>query len=62
MFIDPVCGMSVTEESSAETIEHGGAEHHFCSTNCATKFRANPEKYLAKVEASRKTDETGAVV
>ena len=57
MYTDPVCGMSVTKESAAETIEHGGAEHHFCSASCATKFRADPGKYLAKPEAAKLASE-----
>ena len=42
---DPVCGMSVTEESKFR-FEHEGQIYHFCSEICLYKFKADPEKYL----------------
>ena len=30
---DPVCGMTVTRENAADTIEHDGTEYLFCSTH-----------------------------
>jgi Cu+-exporting ATPase len=44
---DPVCGMTVDTARAAATAEHRGKIHYFCSTGCAAKFRAEPEKYLA---------------
>ncbi len=43
---DPVCGMSVTEESEFHT-EHEGQIYYFCSEICLYKFRAEPQKFLA---------------
>lgn len=43
---DPVCGMTVTKESAAASIEHDGTEHLFCSKSCADKFREDPSRYL----------------
>ena len=43
---DPVCGMSVTEESEFYT-EHEGQIYYFCSEICLYKFRAEPQKFLA---------------
>ncbi|UYV11903.1 MAG: heavy metal translocating P-type ATPase [Phycisphaera sp.] len=43
---DPVCGMEVTPDNAAARVEHNGQEHLFCSTGCADKFRADPDKYL----------------
>ena len=43
---DPVCGMTVEPAKSAATIDHQGTSYYFCSQGCATKFRADPEKYL----------------
>ena len=44
---DPVCGMTVDPAKAAATVEHGGARYFFCSQGCATKFRTDPQKYLA---------------
>jgi Cu+-exporting ATPase len=43
---DPVCGMQVAPESPAATVQRGPETYYFCSSHCATKFRADPEKYL----------------
>lgn len=43
---DPVCGMTVTRENAAATIEHDSTEYLFCSTHCADKFRADPERFV----------------
>ena len=42
---DPVCGMSVTEDSKHHT-EHEGQTYHFCSEGCLNKFNAAPAKFL----------------
>ena len=44
--IDPVCGMTVDAAKAAAAIEQDGTRYFFCSQGCATKFRAEPEKYL----------------
>ena len=41
---DPVCGMSVTEQSEHQQ-EHAGKRYYFCSAGCKTKFKVNPENY-----------------
>src|SRR5512141_2213166 len=46
--IDPVCGMSVDPATAKAKVEHGGKTYYFCCTGCATKFRADPQKYLGK--------------
>jgi Cu+-exporting ATPase len=48
--VDPVCGMSVNEQSS-QSAEVGGARYFFCSAGCRTQFLANPSKYIAKAAA-----------
>lgn len=48
---DPVCGMSVTE-NSPHSFEHAGRMNYFCSAGCKTKFAADPAKYLAPVAPS----------
>ncbi len=43
---DPVCGMSVAENSPLH-VEHGGETYHFCSEHCLHKFEADPAQYVA---------------
>jgi Cu+-exporting ATPase len=43
---DPVCGMTVTEQSK-HMYEHAGERFYFCCAGCKTKFAADPAKYLA---------------
>ncbi len=44
--IDPVCGMTVDPATAAATVEHEGRRYYFCSTSCARKFQADPQRYL----------------
>ncbi len=46
MAIDPVCGMTVSEERPGAVSEYRGRKYFFCSTACKKAFDANPEKYL----------------
>jgi len=43
---DPVCGMTVDPLRTAHTAEQDGRVYFFCGAGCATKFRADSEKYL----------------
>ena len=45
--VDPVCGMTVNTLTAKHRAEHDGNAYAFCSAGCATKFTANPGKYLA---------------
>ena len=38
MHIDPVCGMSVDEQSAAATSEYKGNTYYFCSKGCKVAF------------------------
>ncbi len=51
--VDPVCGMTVDPSSLSATVEHQGRTYYFCCEHCATRFRADPERYLS----SRKSPE-----
>lgn len=42
---DPVCGMKVSPEKAAASIEHAGRTWYFCSQSCFKQFRADPGKY-----------------
>jgi len=46
--LDPVCGMTVTEQSPHRH-EHDGRMYFFCGAKCRAKFAAEPAKYLAPV-------------
>ena len=41
---DPVCGMTVTEQSPHRA-EHEGRPYYFCSAKCRAKFAAEPARY-----------------
>jgi Cu+-exporting ATPase len=43
---DPVCGMTVTEQSP-HRLQHEGRPYYFCSAKCQAKFAAEPAKFLA---------------
>src|ERR1017187_10111360 len=42
---DPVCGMKV-DPAKAASAEYQGTKFYFCCQGCATKFQAEPAKYL----------------
>ena len=44
---DPVCGMTVTEESKYHE-EFKGKTYFFCSDKCQSKFHTNPVQYITK--------------
>jgi P-type Cu+ transporter len=48
---DPVCGMTVDPQRAAGSVVHQGQTYYFCSSGCATKFQASPEKYLGLQKA-----------
>ena len=48
---DPVCGMAVSGDSP-HRVEHAGATQVFCSARCLEKFVAEPDRYLAPVQAT----------
>ncbi|HHJ35103.1 MAG TPA: heavy metal translocating P-type ATPase [Gammaproteobacteria bacterium] len=45
---DPVCGMSVTEESEHHLF-HEEQDYYFCSQHCEDKFKVSPDTYLNPV-------------
>jgi Cu+-exporting ATPase len=45
--------MTVDPATTPHHAEHAGAAYHFCGAGCVAKFRADPAKYLAPVEAAR---------
>ena len=45
--IDPVCGMTITRVQAPFTREHAGATYYLCSIECARRFDADGEAYVA---------------
>ncbi|HWY53693.1 MAG TPA: heavy metal translocating P-type ATPase [Terriglobales bacterium] len=45
---DPVCGMNVDSDTAKHRFERAGKSYYFCCSQCAEKFKADPEKYLAQ--------------
>jgi Cu+-exporting ATPase len=43
---DPVCGMSVNPGRAKARAQHAGKTYYFCCEGCATKFGAQPQRYL----------------
>lgn len=54
-FVDPVCGMEVTPETAAASVEYGAQTYYFCSPGCRTVFETDPEKYIAKAAGESNT-------
>jgi Cu+-exporting ATPase len=44
---DPVCNMDVDPANARGSAEYEGHTYYFCSPGCVTRFKADPEKYLA---------------
>ena len=44
---DPVCGMEIAPESSADKQEHEGRTYYFCSEGCSSRFRSEPSRFVA---------------
>ena len=42
-FIDPICGMTVSPESAAASLEFAGKTVYFCSAGCYEKFKKQTE-------------------
>jgi Cu+-exporting ATPase len=58
---DPVCGMTVTPQSPHH-VSRAGNDYFFCSAGCASKFSADPKKYLDSRPAPRPVSERPDVI
>ena len=45
--VDPVCGMTIDPAGAAGTAESQGKRYYFCSLSCVSKFKADPDKFIA---------------
>ncbi|MDP1630223.1 MAG: heavy metal translocating P-type ATPase [Caulobacter sp.] len=59
--IDPVCGMTVDPKTTTHHASHAGANYHFCSAGCRTKFQADPDRYLSKDRAPEPAAPAGTI-
>jgi P-type Cu+ transporter len=50
--IDPVCGMTVSPESSVGSFDYQGQTYYFCAVSCLNKFRQDPEAFLSPKPAA----------
>lgn len=46
MTLDPVCKMTVDEETAHVKTEYEGKTYYFCAPGCKAAFEEDPEKYL----------------
>src|SRR5690348_1686946 len=49
--VDPVCGMTVGPESP-HRLQHAGKDYAFCCDGCLETFKADPERYTGKENAT----------
>ena len=62
MPVDPVCGMTVEEESAAASAEYYGKTYYFCAISCRDRFVLTPEKFSdGKGEGAERAMTTPAV-
>ncbi len=43
---DPVCGMRISPDKAASTVDYKGKTYYFCTDACRTQFEAAPERYV----------------
>ncbi len=46
MAIDPICKMEVDEEKTKFKLEYKNRIYYFCSKECLSALKENPERYL----------------
>ena len=51
-FKDPVCGMDVAPQGSADKSEYKGKIYYFCCSGCKKTFDKQPEKYLSQAASA----------
>lgn len=56
-FKDPVCGMTVTPDTSAGQSTYQGTEYYFCSTSCKKEFDAEPGKFVGESTSGSRADD-----
>lgn len=46
MVKDPVCGMTVNEETAKWKSEYEGNTYYFCNERCKTAFDKSPQRFV----------------
>ncbi|MEX0701386.1 MAG: YHS domain-containing protein [Planctomycetales bacterium] len=44
--VDPVCGMTVEQDTAAAAWQHEGTTYLFCSVHCMERFRQDPDHFI----------------
>jgi len=52
MVKDPVCGMTIDENTAKGQSEYKGQTYYFCAPICKTRFDQDPAKYVKSQDAS----------
>jgi Cu+-exporting ATPase len=52
MATDPVCGMTVDEQTAAGSAEYAGERYYFCSTQCLHTFKTAPRQYTPQEKSA----------
>jgi P-type Cu+ transporter len=50
IFVDPVCGMTVSPAKAHGPHTHREKDYYFCSAGCFRKFESDPERYSGPME------------
>ena len=45
MAVDPVCRMTIREDTATEKVEYEGRVYYFCAPGCRQRFEKEPERY-----------------
>ena len=53
MAVDPVCGMSVDQDSALVQATHNGQIFYFCAFGCRDEFLESPERFLTELGGPR---------
>ncbi|MGC2697227.1 MAG: heavy metal translocating P-type ATPase [Candidatus Angelobacter sp.] len=59
---DPVCGMHVEPAKARGSSEYKKQTYYFCSTGCGSRFKTDPEKYLAPKPVAHSLVQLGGTV
>jgi putative ABC transport system ATP-binding protein len=51
--VDPVCGMSVDQDSAPAQATYEGQTYYFCARGCRDEFLETPGQYLAEQGGAR---------
>jgi Cu+-exporting ATPase len=53
LYVDPICGMRISEEETVGTSNFEGEKYHFCSAGCKEQFDKDPHKFVHGSESHR---------